>query len=107
LHRLSVRAYDDLEVIRMSNKVLLGACLLLALAGCATTPSTPPTAKASAAATAPPGCVGTTATRLPVNPGSCAGPGHTLTQDQLVTTGATDTAGALRLVDPTMTISGR
>jgi hypothetical protein len=89
----------------MSNKVLIGVCLLLALAGCASTPSSPPTAKASAAVTAPPGCVGSTATRLPVSPGSCAGPGHTLTQEQLSTTGATDVAGALRLVDPTLTIS--
>jgi hypothetical protein len=91
----------------MSNKVLLGAALLLALAGCATTPSTPPPTAKAAAVTTPVGCVGSTATRLPVAPGGCAGPGHTLTQDQLVRTGATDLAGALRLVDPTLTISGQ
>ena len=88
----------------MSNKVLFAACFLLALGGCATTPSAPPAAKASA--TAPAGCVGATATRLPVNPGECAGFGHTWTQSDLDKTGATTVGDALRYIDPTLTVSG-
>jgi hypothetical protein len=51
-------------VIAMLKSLASFGALALLLAACATTPPAPP--KTAAAATPPPGCVGQTATRLPV-----------------------------------------
>ena len=91
----------------MFNKPLIGVCLALSLAACATTPSSPTSKSLAQGSTAPAACVGATATRLPVNPNDCAGFGHTYTQDDLSRTGATTAGGALRLLDPTLTVGGQ
>jgi hypothetical protein len=90
----------------MLKKAFSGACLALLLAACATTPSTPPTAAAQTAKQQPPpGCVASTGTLLPTKPNSCTGPGNTYSSEDLQRTGATTAAGALRLLDPTLTIT--
>lgn len=88
----------------MWNKILIGGALALCVAACASSPSTPPAATAAN----PPGwCVSSTGTRIPLSPGECAAAGHTWTQKQIDTTGATDAAQALRQLDPSLTIKGQ
>jgi hypothetical protein len=94
-----------LEVIAMLNRLLLGAGLTIALAACASTP--PPQPTQTAAAKAPTGCVPETATRIPAsNPNTCAGFGHSWTQQDISRTGQPDPGAALRMLDPSMTVSG-
>lgn len=79
----------------------VGAVGLL-LAACATTPATPP--KTAAATTLPPGCVGQTATRLPVKDGTCAGFGNTYNKQDIDNTGQVTADKALALMDPSVRI---
>jgi hypothetical protein len=89
----------------MLNKILIGAGLALCVAACATNPST---SGPAAAAKQPPGwCVSSTGTRIPMSQSECTALGHTWTQDQIQTTGATDAAQALRQLDPSLTIRGQ
>jgi len=87
----------------MTKSLALGA-LALILAACATAPVSPDKA-ASANAKPPAGCVGQTATRIPVKDGStaCAGFGNTYTQDDLNRTGQWDLGRALPMLDPSIT----
>jgi hypothetical protein len=108
LHRLSLPAYDEVEVAAMFNKVLIGACLILCVAGCASSPSAPSAAKAAADAGSPPvGCVPHTATRIPPSARECGAFGRVWNEDDIKNTGATDVAHALRLLDPSVTVTGR
>jgi len=77
---------------------------LLALTACASTPPEPPR-KSLAAANPPVSCVATP-TGLLAPPKDCAGFGHTWTRDNIERTGAPTTADALRLLDPTLTVTG-
>jgi hypothetical protein len=90
----------------MFNKSLIGLCLVLSLAACAT--STAPSAKptVAASATTPVGCVGSTATRLPVNPNDCAGFGSSYTKQSLDQTGQPYAGDALRMLDPSLSVHG-
>jgi hypothetical protein len=90
----------------MFNKSLIGFCLALSLGACASGP--PPAAKPSAAVsgTTPVGCVGSTATRLPVNPNDCAGFGSTYSKQSLDQTGQPYAGDALRMLDPSLTVHG-
>jgi hypothetical protein len=91
----------------MLKKLLLGACLVLPLAACTTPSATREPPKSAALAPAPtPGCVADTATRIPVKERDCAGFGRTYTQQDIQRTGQTDTAQALRLLDPSLTVHG-
>jgi len=85
----------------MLKKILLGACLVLPLAACTT-----PSASAALAPVGTAGCVADTATRIPVKEGDCAGFGRTYTQQDIQRTGQADTAQALRLLDPSLTVHG-
>jgi hypothetical protein len=87
----------------MLKIVSFGPCLALLLTACATTPSAAPTAAAKQMP--PAGCVASTATMLPTKPTSCTGPGNTYSFDDLQRTGATTVPGALRLLDPAVTIT--
>jgi hypothetical protein len=89
----------------MMKSLIVGAALALALGACATTPQpqSPPTASAKKP---PAGCVGDTATRLPVRPGECAGFGSTYTKGDLDQTGQVYAQDALRLLDPAVTVHG-
>lgn len=92
----------------MWKKVLIGACLILCVAGCASSPSAPSTAKAGADAASPPlGCVPQTATRIPPSPRECGAFGRVWNEQDIKTTGATDVGHALRLLDPSVTVIGR
>jgi hypothetical protein len=86
----------------------LGAWFSLCIAACTSVPPSPATtAAASAAPGLPPaGCVANTATRIPLNPSDCAAFGHAWTDRDLKTTGATNAAQALRLLDPSVTVTG-
>jgi hypothetical protein len=91
----------------MLKKILLGACLVLPLAACTTPSATREPPKGAALAPAPtPGCVADTASRIPVKEGDCAGFGRTYTQQDIQRTGQPDTAQALRLLDPSLTVHG-
>jgi hypothetical protein len=90
----------------MLKTASFGVCLALLLAACATTPSAPPTATAQTAKQMPPvGCVASTGTTLPTKSTSCTAPGNTYSSDDLQRTGATTTPGALRQLDPDLTIT--
>jgi len=91
----------------MLNSIFIAACLTLCVAACATSSSTSGTEKPRAAASVPvppAGCVAGTATRIPVSPSDCAGPGRVWTDQDVKSTGATDAAQALHQLDPTVTI---
>lgn len=88
---------------------LIGAGLSLCVAACASTPSSPAaaTSKAAVAPNLPPvGCVSNTATRIPMSPTECAAFGRAWTDQVIKATGATDSAQALRLLDPSLTVTG-
>jgi len=87
----------------MLKKLLLCSGLAL-LSACAATPAPKP---AAAAYVPPPGCVGNTATRIPTSPSECAGFGSTYTQQDIQRTGEPTAAGALRLLDPSLTVHGQ
>jgi hypothetical protein len=84
----------------MKKSLALGA-LALILAACTTAPVTPD--KATAKARPPAGCVGQTATRIPVKDDkTCAGFGATYTRDDIDKTGQTTLGPALRMLDPSI-----
>jgi hypothetical protein len=78
----------------MRNVTVIALSAAFALCGCATTK--PPPASATA-------CNLSTGSRLPGGPG-CAAPGRVYTQDDLKGTGKTTVAGALDILDPSITI---
>lgn len=90
----------------MLKPFAIGACLLL-LSACASAPLKP--AQTAAANAKPPaGCVGQSATLLPVkDQTTCAGFGSTYTKDDLDRTGYTTLGPALRMLDPAISTSGR
>jgi hypothetical protein len=65
----------------------------------------PPAAAASQQQT-PVGCVGSTATRLPVAPGDCAGFGAMHSGTDLQRTGQQNVAQGLQMIDPTVQARG-
>jgi hypothetical protein len=94
----------------MWKKYLLGAALSLCVAACASAPSSPDAATSRAMAAAPnlppAGCVSGTATRLPMSPAECAAFGRAWSYEDIKTTGATDSGQALRLLDPSVSVTG-
>ena len=89
----------------MLKPLLAIASLLLTLAACATVSPTGEVARTASLAAAPDrGCA--SATRLPVKPDDCAGRGQTYTQEDILRTGARDTAEALQLLDPALRVYG-
>jgi hypothetical protein len=90
----------------MLNRPAAAASILLALTACASAPPAPD-AKSTAVAHTPASvnCVATP-TGLLAPPRDCAVFGHTWTQNDIDRTGAATTAGALRLLDPTITVTG-
>jgi hypothetical protein len=91
----------------MLKELVIGACLVLPLAACTTPAPTREPAKAALVAPArTPGCVGDTATRIPVKEHDCAGFGRTYTREDLERTGTADPGQALRLLDPAITVHG-
>ena len=88
----------------MLKSLALSAALALSLAACATAPVSPD--KTTTANAKPPaGCVGQTATRIPVKDDStsCAGFGSTYTKEDLDRTGQYDLDRALPMLDPAIT----
>jgi hypothetical protein len=75
----------------------------LALGACASTSGDVPTKPV--AALQPAGCVSGTGSRIVGTPGNCAEFGHTYTQEDIEHTGKTTAGAALRMLDPTVTVS--
>ena len=93
----------------MWKKYLMGAGLSLCVAACAGAPSSPGAATSGAAAAPnlpPVGCVSSTATRIPMSPAECAAFGRAWSDQDIKTTGATDAGKVLRLLDPSVTVTG-
>ena len=81
---------------------LAGALVLAASAAMAG--DVKPKADTPAAAEKIPGCLTHTGSRIPNPRSNCIGVGHSFTQDDISRTGATSAGGALRLMDPSLTI---
>ena len=88
----------------MKRSFALTVVAALMLAACAATPPTPDQTKVAANAKPPAGCVGQSATRIPLKDDkSCAGFGSTYTQQDINNTGQSTVGGALPLLDPAIT----
>jgi hypothetical protein len=74
----------------------------IALVGCATTQTTP--AKPLAAAT-PSFCLTQTGSRIPAGNTDCTAVGRSYSEQEIRETGRTTAAGALEMLDPTVTIA--
>ena len=91
----------------MNTKLRFGSTVAAALilAGCAATGGgTKPTDGKSAAVAKNPGCLTETGSRIAANDSHCSAPGRSYTSDDIDRTGATTAAGALRLMDPSITV---
>jgi hypothetical protein len=71
------------------------------LGGCATSTTKP---IASTGATNNPNCLTSTGSRIPVTGTDCSSTGRSYSNQDLQRTGATSVAGALPLMDPSLTI---
>jgi hypothetical protein len=89
----------------LNLRVAAAGLALVVLAACASAPPQPGSRATSARDLPPVSCVATP-TGLVASPRDCAVNGHTWTQDNISRTGAQTTAGALRLLDPTLTVTG-
>ena len=92
----------------MLNKLVIGACLALALAACASSSATRGVKPlAFTPSLAPVGCAPDSATRIPLRPDECLGStGHVYTHSDLERTGARTTSEALGLLDPSLIVHG-
>ena len=93
----------------MLTRALIGACLLLSLISCASTPAehgtAKPTVAASAQPTQPSGCVSPEkGTRLPAVAANCAAPGSVYSKPDIDRTGQADVGDALRFLSPSLTV---
>jgi hypothetical protein len=96
-HRLLI------EVIAMMKSLALSAAFALILAACASAPVSPDK-NATANAKPPAGCVGQTATLIPLKDRtSCAGVGSTYTRQDIDNTGEIYLDRALQMLDPSIT----
>jgi hypothetical protein len=88
------------------KNLLIGGCLAMCVAACATNPPAPAVAKA--ADTPPPGCVADTATRLPVTAHQCATFGRSFSGSDIRATGvgASDVGSGLKMLDPSVSTNG-
>ena len=75
----------------------------LSLCGCAT-PNSPP-AKVAGGPSVPSSCLTSTGSRIPPTSGDCTAWGRSYSQTDIDRTGKTTVAGALRNLDPTITIN--
>ena len=86
----------------MKRSFALTVVAALMLAACAATPPSPDQTKAAVNAKPPAGCVGQTATRIPVKDNSCAGFGATYTKQDIDNTGQVNLDRALQQLDPSI-----
>jgi hypothetical protein len=82
---------------------MISVAAALALGACASTSGNSGTKPV--AASQPAGCVSGTGTRIAAAPGNCAGFGRTYTQEDIEHTGETTAGGALRMLDPSVTVT--
>lgn len=88
----------------MLRSLLLCGIVSAAISGCAST-AAQPDAKTRTAAVAPQ-CAVETGSRIHRDSAHCSSsPSRTYTKDDIDRTGSTDTADALRLLDPTITVT--
>jgi hypothetical protein len=91
----------------MSTKIRIEAAMaaVLILAGAAAmADDMKPKAERPAAVAKDPACLARTGSRIPVNGRSCSAIGRSYTIDDIRRTGATTVGGALRLMDPSITV---
>jgi hypothetical protein len=79
----------------------VAAAAALFLAGCASTSGTKPTAAVTGQN---PDCLTSTASRIPVTSPECSAIGRSYSSEDIGRTGATSPGGALRLLDPSLTV---
>jgi hypothetical protein len=72
----------------------------------AAVPAWQPSAAAAGTQQPPLGCVGATATRLPIAPGECGGPGASHSQTDIQRTGQPNLGPALQMIDPSVRATG-
>ncbi|HEX4647670.1 MAG TPA: hypothetical protein VH111_02500 [Steroidobacteraceae bacterium] len=93
----------------MPKSLLAGAALVLALAGCATVSPTSEVARTASLApprAAAPGCVGASASRIPMKPDECGEFGQTYNRDEIQRTGQTEVGAMLQMLDPALRVHG-
>jgi hypothetical protein len=105
LHTPLPRAYDSVEVRPMVSKFLILGGLVLCVVGCASSSPTRGPATDKTANRPPAGCVLHTGSRIPASPGECTALGNTWSKTDIDQTGATVAGQALRLLDPTVTVT--
>jgi hypothetical protein len=90
----------------MTTKVRIAAvtAVLIFAGAAAMADDMKPKAARPAAAAKDPACLTRTGSRIPVNGGRCSAIGRSYTTDDMKRTGATTVGGALRLLDPSITI---
>lgn len=87
----------------MLKSLITCACLALFLAACA--PVKPAPDKSAQAAVKPPaGCVAQTGTMIKTAPNACTAFGNTYTREDIDRTGYTTLGGALRQLDPSVSV---
>ncbi len=85
------------------NLISVVGAAAIALAGCAGGAGVKP----ATVAQSHPLCPQETGSRIPRPQGQCMAPGNVYTSEDIDRTGATTAAGALRLLDPALTVTGR
>jgi hypothetical protein len=87
----------------MNTKTFFGvaAAAVLTLAGCASTSAPKPTATV---ADQNPDCLTGTASRIPATSPNCIASGRSYSSEDIRRTGATSVGGAMRLLDPSVTV---
>jgi hypothetical protein len=86
----------------MNNWIALAAAGWLA--GCASTGNMPARNDAASVAATRPGCVSQTGSRIAQPETACMGTGRSYSQADIANTGQTTAAGALALLDPSITV---
>lgn len=86
----------------MTRWIALGAACCIV--GCASTGNAPSRNVGRPVAATRAGCADQTGTRIPDADSGCIAPGHSYSQTDIANTGQTTAAGALGLLDPTLTV---
>jgi hypothetical protein len=89
-------------MIRHRHWIALGAAC--GIAGCAATGDAPARNDSAPVAATRVGCVAQTGSRITEPGAGCIGPAQSYSQSDIANTGQTTVAGALGLLDPTVTV---
>jgi hypothetical protein len=88
----------------MTTRTCAALLAVLSICGCAT--QNAPPANTAGGPSNPPSCLTSTGSNIPAGPGrNCIGTGRSYSQTDIEQTGKTTVAGALRNLDPSLTIT--